>query len=123
MSIDRNIPLKKPYIFTLVLLIIAGVFLTLVVWFQQKSGSVFALGAMGTLIGTVVCGVLNLIYLIPSESLFVRLITPGVCSVLLFLTLFHSSPTDLLIFLFFGVVNLLLGIYWYVSINRLKKEN
>jgi len=118
---DKNIPLNKPYIYTLVLLGIAGVLVTIAMSVNMGAGfTIF--GLIGTLVATGACGLMNLLYFLRSESLFVRLITPGVSIVLLVLILFHKSPSDLVFFLFFGVVNLILGVFWYVSIIKMKKE-
>lgn len=117
------IPLRKPYIFTLILLLFAGLLLTVVLNSTQDANYTLVLGFIATLIASGICAVANLLYFVSSASLLQRLIAPGILVIILFLVLYKDSLFDLLFFLFFGIVNLGIGIFWYISILRIKKEN
>ena len=117
------IPLRKPYIFTLIFLLFAGLILSVVLNSTQEANHTLMLGLVATLIATGICAIANLLYFVSSASLLQRLVAPGALVIVLFLILYKDSLFDLLFFLFFGIVNLGIGIYWYVSILRIKRES
>jgi hypothetical protein len=51
------------------------------------------------------------------------LVAPGIATILLTFFLMNRNAADLLFFMYFAVANLLLGIFWYRSINKMKKES
>jgi hypothetical protein len=118
------IPLKKQYWVTFFALIFAGLIWTIAYSVLGKDTfHVFMVGLLGSAMAIAACGAINLLYLLPNESLFLRLVAPGIASLLLLLILFKSSPVDMLFFTFFGIVNLGLGLFWYVSILRIIKQS
>lgn len=72
------------------------------------------LSLIGSFCATIVCSLLNLLYFIPVSN-NVGYLCPGSISIILAIMMFVESSTifDLLFFLSFGVLNLILGIIWF----------
>ncbi|GEM_PF-6070628 len=117
------IPLRKPFIFTSVLLLFAGLLLSVALNFSGDGNYTLLMGIVATLIATGMCTAVNLLYFVNSASLAQRLLAPGVLVSVLFGVLYKDSLFDLFFFLFFGLINFGIGLYWYVSIQRMRREN
>lgn len=114
----------KYYLFTLLILLIGGTLMSVILSFIKDDNHVLILILVGTLLATIGCGILNLLYFLPQSLKKVKFILPGVLYILIVAYEYSMNLSDLVIFEFYGVVNLLLGVIWTSKINlNLKEKN
>ncbi len=119
MIIKQNL---KYYLITLVLLLVGGILFSVVFSAVRNDNHILVLGLVGTVLATIGCSILNLMYFLPRSTNKFKFIVPGVLSVAIVAYEYRMNTTDLMIFEFYGMTNLLLGVIWTSKINRNLKE-
>ena len=114
----NNVNIEKAHLITAGVLVLAGILYFVVLSQIMEEGSVIVLGTLGTLITAMVCSLFNLLYFLRSANPFVRFILPGLLFFMFVLGVYYEVTPDLYIFLGFGFLNQLAGIYWYYIRQR-----
>lgn len=105
-------PQFKYYFFSLLYILGFGIVYTLILSSILHDNHILLLGLVATLLAVCGCSIINLFYFVPFKKSVYRYITPGLISVFLILFEFKNSIPDLLIFEFYAILNLILGIIW-----------
>jgi hypothetical protein len=101
--------LTLPYFISLILLLVGGL-----MWvFLHYEPNILRM--IGLLMAVFICGIINLTYFLTIFNLFIRLILPGMICLVLFILFNQGSTVEQTFFSFFGVLNLLIGIGWFIS--------
>ena len=110
-----NKRIVKYYLLTLFFLFIGGIILSLVL--SMGDTYLMILMFVGTGLALVAGAIINLFYFFPQVSTEVKFITPGIISVLCVLVGFLSSPLEMVLFSFYALANLILGLIWNYRIK------
>lgn len=114
----NNVKIEQAHLITAGVLVLAGLLYFVVLSQIMEEGSVIVLGTLGTLITAMVCSLFNLLYFLKSAIPFVRFILPGLLFFIFVMVVYYEITPDLYIFLGFGLLNQLAGVYWYFSRQR-----
>lgn len=114
----NDIKIEKAHLITAGVLVLAGLLYFVVLAQIMEEGSVIVLGTLGTLVTAMVCSLFNLLYFLKSANPFVRFILPGLLFFMFVMAVYYEITPDLYIFLGFGLLNQLAGVYWYFSRQR-----
>jgi hypothetical protein len=98
----------KKYLLTTSIILIAGI-----VWVFLRFYPEY-LRFIAMAIAILGCAIVNLIYLIPTKSNLLKFVVPGIITVIAYCFLIHGSGVEERFFSFFGIVNLLMGIFWWL---------
>ena len=73
---------------------------------------------MATIMAVAGCAVVNLFYFIPQIPNRYRFTIPGILTIAIVLIALRANISDMLIFEFYGIINLTMGIVWAYKIKR-----
>lgn len=110
------------YLLTLLMLLIGGALLSVILSFIKNDNHILILILVGTLFATIACSILNLMYFLPQSFNKYKFVVPGILSVIIVAFEYRMNITELMIFEFYGVTNLLLGVIWTSKINLQLKQ-
>lgn len=106
-----KVNLTLAYFITMILLLVGG----LVLVFSAYEANILRM--VGLLLGVFVCAIVNLTYFLSVFKLAVRLLVPGITSIILFILVNQGSSVERNFFCFLGVLNLLIGFGWFLIKN------
>lgn len=113
-SFANPVSTGKSYRYTAALITISGCFYFTVLSLINEEAQLVILGVAGTLMTALICSIFNLTYFLKRMHPFIRFILPGALFIGFTLVVYSGATPDLYIFLGFGVLNQLAGIYWYL---------
>ncbi len=120
MTIKQTI---KYYFLALIAPLIGGVILSVVLSMMNNDKHILILILVGTMLATIGCSILNLMYFLPQSFTKYKFILPGIVSVIIVAYEYRMNLSDLLIFEFYGVINLVSGVIWTSKMNlKLKRK-
>ena len=113
-SFVSNVSAGKAYRYTAAVLILSGLFYFTMLSFVNEVAQLIFLGAAGTLMTALICSFFNLMYFLKNVSPFVRYVLPGMLFLVFVLIVYSNAKPDIYVFLGFGILNQLAGVFWYL---------
>ena len=118
-SFMSDISAAKAYRYTAAVLVMSGLFYFTMLSFVNEVAQLIFLGAAGTLMTALICSFFNLMYFIRNANPFVRFILPGILFLIFVLVVYSNAKPDVYVFLGFGILNQLAGVFWYLKEKQL----